>query len=54
MWRIMYVHGDYALTLRQGDERTIRSYYRDVYKEHQHVYLLLSPQEYNEMFVWDF
>jgi len=32
----------------------MRKYYNVVYKEHRHVYILMSPQEYTERFEWDF
>lgn len=53
-WRIMFVTDEYQFTLRTGHESDVKSYYDGVYKEHRGVYLLLSPQEYKEMFLWDF
>jgi hypothetical protein len=53
-WKIMYINDDYVRILKEGCEKDMRKYYNVVYKEHRHVYILMSPQEYTERFEWDF
>jgi hypothetical protein len=54
MWKIVFIDENYTRILKQGHEKDMRQYYDSVYKENRDVYLLLSPQEYNELFIWDF
>lgn len=50
-WVIMYTPD--KRILKSGTEKDVKRYYKNVYKDWNDIYVLMSPQQYRE-FNWEF